>query len=183
MDDVLISLSCVLFEWSGQAGNSPWAPGQKYPKTLCLEGIHVKFSHGIAHVWDLWAANKQHNTWQSPPRPGSLFWGWKQPKCTWMLPKGLEFSCFQMWLGPESAGWPWLIKDTALHPFPSWGPTGVMLATLIQHFAVPWGQAQSQDWRLLCRAAVTTESQAKAYWCLGLQWIDFGQFWIRCSKL
>lgn len=115
------------------------------------------------------------------PHIWHLVWGWKQPKDTWILPKGLEFSCFQVWLGPESAGWPWLIKFTALHLVPTWGPTGVMLATFIQHFAVPWGQAQSQT-EYCCveqhRVDVTTESQAKAYWhtwdCNELTLVSFG---------
>lgn len=72
MDDV-----CCL-NGRGQAGNSPWALDQKYPSTWCLGGIHGKFSHGIAQIWDLWAASKQHNTWQSPPSQ------------VWQLALGLE---------------------------------------------------------------------------------------------
>lgn len=155
----------------------------------CVWEVSKWSSHMGLHMYGTCELPANNTTLgKAPPDLAACFGDWNQPKRTWTLPKGLQFSCFQMWLGPcDSAGWPRLTKFTALHPFPTWGPMGVMLATFIQHFAVPWGWAQSQDWILLYRTAHGWCNYRVASQSLlthtRLQWTDFGQFWIRCSKL
>lgn len=147
----------------------------------CVWEASMWSSHMGLHMYGNCELPANNNTWQSPPRSGSLLWGWKQPKYTWMLPKGSEFFCCLMWLGPESAGWPWLIKFSALHPFPPGYPrewcwplsSSILLYPEDKHNLRTEYCCVEQN-----TVDVTTESQAKAYWhtwdCNELTLVSFG---------